>query len=49
MFSTITTNAANVLADNRQLVDYRNYVTSEAHKNRMKRLPVGTLSFSNYF
>lgn len=39
MFSTITKKAANVLADNRQLVDYRNYVTSDAHKNRMKHLP----------
>lgn len=39
MFSNITTKATRVLNENRHVVNYINYVTSDEHKKRMKTMP----------
>ena len=43
MFSHVTNKATSVLQDNRNVVNYSNYVTSDEHKKRMKILPVRVL------
>lgn len=39
MFATVTNKAGSVLKENRGVVNFKNYVTSEAHKVRMKTFP----------
>ena len=40
MFSSVVNKAASVLKENRHVVNFTNYVTSDEHKKRLKTLPV---------